>query len=724
MQDSYNAEQIEKKWQKKWQEDRVFQTNTTSSNPCFYVLEMFPYPSGTLHMGHARNYAIGDVMARYYWSNGYNVLHPMGWDACGLPAENAALKKGIHPRTWTYDNAAVMKKQCLSLGFSHDWSREFFSCDPEYFRHEQKMFLDFYAKGFAYRKESYVNWDPVENTVLANEQVIDGKGWRSGALIEKKKLKQWFLRITDFAEPLIDDLDQLEKWPESVRIMQKNWIGKSHGAKINFPLVHHDQSLSVFTTRPETIFGASFCAVAWDHPLVSQSKVPGLDLFISDCQKNAVSETHHESMQKKGIDLGIRVHHPLDETITLPVYCVNYVHSDYGQGAIFACPAHDQRDFEFAQQYHLPCLPVIMPTDQRHDFKKQAYTGSGTMVDSGPLNGMDIALARKKIIEILSVSGAGSAETTFRLRDWGIGRQRYWGVPIPMIHCPTCGTVPVPTKDLPITLPDDVDFQKHGNPLDNHPTWKQTSCPVCHSDAHRETDTFDTFFESSWYFARFCDPHNKKQAFDRTIAEKWLPVNQYIGGVEHAVMHLLYARFFTRMLRDCGYWNLSEPFKGLFTQGMVCHKTFRAQDGSWLMPSEVTKDGKSMKDGSIVHIGRSEKMSKSKCNVVGVTEMVQAYGADAVRLFLLSDTPPQKDFEWTETGIEGAWRYVRRVWSLLSEKMPLCQDVQWPSIAPEPETTRGKQLRCATHKTLEKINQSIADYMLNKYVAHLENLVI
>jgi leucyl-tRNA synthetase len=715
----YNAEQIEKKWQTQWKKDAVFQTETHSKKPCFYVLEMFPYPSGTLHMGHARNYAIGDVMARYYWANGYNVLHPMGWDACGLPAENAALKKGVHPRAWTYDNARIMKKQCLSLGFTHDWSREIFSCDPDYFCHEQKMFLNFYDKGFAYQKEGYVNWDPVEQSVLANEQVIDGKGWRSGAFVEKKLLKQWFLRITDFAQPLLDDLDKLDQWSESVRTMQKNWIGKSKGANIDFPILHTDKKLSVFTTRPETLFGATFCAVAWDHPLVAQSTAPSVDAFVTECKQGMVSATHTETLEKKGIDLGITVRHPLCDDITLPVYCVNYVQSDYGKGAIFACPAHDQRDFDFAHVHALPCKPVIVPEEGPHDFAKGPYSGPGTMIHSGALNGLSVEKAREKVIAMLKESGSGKEETTFRLRDWGIGRQRYWGVPIPMIHCPTCGTVPVPEKDLPVTLPDDVDFQKTGNPLDNHPTWKHTKCPVCHGNAQRETDTFDTFFESSWYFARFCDPHNKDKAFAQDIAEKWLPVNQYIGGVEHAVMHLLYARFFTKMLRACGYWNLSEPFKSLFTQGMVCHKTFRAPDGTWLFPCDVTKEGRSVHDGSVVTIGRSEKMSKSKCNVVGVTEMIQAYGADAVRLFLLSDTPPHKDFEWTETGIEGSWRYVRRVWNLLAEKISLCQDVCWPIDMPLQETDAGNGLRRCAHKTVEKINQSIAEYTLNKYVAYL-----
>ncbi len=716
---AYNAKLIEKKWQDLWQKDSVFSAVTTGDKKNFYVLEMFPYPSGTLHMGHTRNYSIGDVMARYYWANGYNVLHPMGWDACGLPAENAALNNKVHPRQWTYANAHTMKKQAMSLGFSHDWSRELFSCDPSYFRHEQKMFLDFHAKGFAYRKKSYVNWDPVDMSVLANEQVVDGKGWRSGAVVEKKLLKQWFLRITDFAQELLDDLGRLTGWPESVRQMQVNWIGKSDGALINFDVVDSSSTLTVFTTRPETIFGATFCAVAWDHPLVAQSGVAGLDDFVQECRQGAVSHDQDDTMDKKGIDLGLKAVHPFLPDVLLPIYCVNYVRSDYGSGAVFACPSHDQRDFDFAQAYDIDKKPVIQPVQGLHDFDHSAYTGDGHMVQSGPLNGLTVADAKERIIQLLESNDKGKRTTSFRLRDWGIGRQRYWGVPIPIIYCPDCGTVPVPSQDLPVTLPDDVSFDTPGNPLDHHPTWKHVNCPVCKGKAQRETDTFDTFFESSWYFARFCDPKNDTHAFDAAITDRWLPVDQYIGGIEHAVMHLLYARFFTKMLKKCGYWDVSEPFKGLFTQGMVCHKTFRAQNGAWLFPSEVTKDGTSIHDGAPVIIGRSEKMSKSKCNVVGVTEMVDTYGADAVRLFVLSDTPPAKDFEWTETGIEGAWRYVKKVWTLVNDKHALCHDVSWPSTAPASCSARGLALRQLTHRAISKINTHIQGYVLNKYIADL-----
>jgi leucyl-tRNA synthetase len=813
MSEKYALNQVEKKWQKYWYENNVFAADDASAKPPFYVLEMFPYPSGTLHMGHARNYAIGDALARFRWAKGYEVLHPMGWDACGLPAENAALKHDIHPKTWTYDNAAAMKKQFFSLGFSHDWSREFFSCDPSYYRHEQKMFLDFLAHNLAYRKESYVNWDPQERSVLANEQVVDGRGWRSGAVVEKRLLKQWFLKITDFAEELLHDLDDLTQWPEAVRDMQRHWIGKSKGLNLTFQRVPNGEvlgaedvstnrdvagknkepadpdskTLEIFTTRPETLYGATFCAIAWDHPWVHQAlpEYQGdLGVFIKECQQKGTSSRIMETEAQRGVRTGIFVRHPFLHEVTLPVVVANYVSSDYGTGAIFGCPAHDERDYGLAKILGLPIVHVIRPEDPSEDpsivtagagdgetvdatgiteaepaetetvtagartettaagtftsaeretvaarARTQAspgdaatqtpYTGDGIMVASDFLNGLTVIQARATMIDHCVQAGLGQAKTLYRLRDWGVGRQRYWGVPIPIIYCPSCGTIPVPEKDLPVVLPEDVRFDQPGNPLQNHPTWKNVPCPSCGIEAQRETDTFDTFFESSWYFARFCDPHNTQKAFSPELAQRWLPVHQYVGGIEHAVMHLLYARFFTKALKKCGYWNIGEPFQGMFTQGMVCHKTFQGADGSWLSPEEVDFEGKRCCDGSAVVVGRSEKMSKSKCNVVGVTQMVDTYGADAVRLFVLSDTPPQKDLEWTEEGIEGAWRYVRRVWSLFQGNLEYCLMAPWPSEMPKTFSENGTQLRRVSHKFLANLEQSMAGYGLNKYAALL-----
>ena len=728
----YAISVVEKKWQNYWYQNQVFSANAHSPRPPFYVLEMFPYPSGTLHMGHARNYAIGDALARYRWAQGFEVLHPMGWDACGLPAENAALNHGVNPKEWTYRNASVMKEQCLSLGFSHDWSREFFSCDPTYFRHEQKIFLDFYAHGLAYRKESYVNWDPKEQSVLANEQVVDGKGWRSGAVVEKRLLNQWFLKITDFAEELLEGLKGLTQWPEAVREMQTHWIGQSHGLTVTFKgvideSVHHDPlSLDIFTTRPETLFGATFCAVAWDHPWVSYTLSEhrsNVDLLVKDCRQKGTSSRVMETVEQKGAWTGLWVHHPLILGKTLPVVVANYVSSDYGTGAIFGCPGHDGRDYALAIDLDLPIAWVIEPEGADCALLAEPqgpYIGDGIMKNSGFLNGLSLSDARSAMVDHCEKAGLGAGKTLYRLRDWGVGRQRYWGVPIPMIHCQSCGVVPVPDVDLPIVLPENVRFDQPGNPLQNHPTWKNVRCPSCGQDAQRETDTFDTFMESSWYFARFCDPHNGDKAFSGDQAEHWLPVHQYVGGIEHAVMHLLYARFFTKALKKCGYWTLSEPFQGLFTQGMVCHKTYQSQDGTWLLPEEVDDQGRRRCDGSVVRIGRSEKMSKSKCNVVGVTDVVQTYGADAVRLFVLSDTPPQKDLEWSEEGIEGAWRYVRRLWSLFQKYQGAYAQISddrgdVPSITSD----HALGLHRSTHRFIQNLQHTMEGYGLNKYVALL-----
>ena len=640
----YNFRETEQKWQQKWSEAKTFQVFENTDLPKYYVLEMFPYPSGRIHMGHVRNYTLGDLLARYKKACGFNVMHPMGWDAFGLPAENAAFERNIHPAKWTDQNISTMREQLKAMGLSYDWDRELSTCDPEYYKHEQKMFLDFVKNNLAYRKESWVNWDPVENTVLANEQVIDGKGWRSGAPVEKRLLSQWFLKITEYSDDLLKSIETLERWPDKVQLMQHNWIGRSEGATIFFQIIGSDDRLEIFTTRPDTIFGASFCAIAANHPIASDlaKTAPKLRDFISECNKLSTSEADIETAEKLGYDTGLKVAHPFLDNCELPIYVANFVLMDYGTGAIFGCPAHDQRDLDFALTYNLPVLPVVLPKNEGADgFKidKIAYTGPGSIINSGFLDGLEIEEAKKTVIEALESKGTGDKKTTYRLRDWGVSRQRYWGCPIPIIHCENCGIVPVPDEDLPVLLPDNVDFEKVGNPLENHPSWKFTKCPSCERDALRETDTFDTFFESSWYFNRFCDAKGEV-AFDQKSAQYWLPVDQYIGGVEHAVLHLLYSRFFTRALRKCGYLNIDEPFDGLMTQGMVCHETYKDSTG-WLFPNQVTKNEAgefvNSETNENVVLGRVEKMSKSKRNVVDPEAIIESYGADTARLFMLSD---------------------------------------------------------------------------------------
>src|SRR6185312_6485296 len=650
----YNFKEAETRWQQVWRERGTFHVEADPKRPKYYVLEMFPYPSGKLHVGHVRNYTMGDMVARYKRAQGFNVLHPMGWDAFGLPAENAAMASKVHPATWTYANIATMREQLKRMGLSYDWEREIATCHPEYYRHEQKMFLDFLKAGLAYRRESWVNWDPVENTVLANEQVIDGRGWRSGALVEKRLLSQWFLRITHYADDLLDALKTLERWPERVRLMQENWIGRSEGARVFFPLKGRNERLEIFTTRPDTLYGASFCALSPNHPLAQELAAtnPELAAFIAECNRMGTSEAVLETAEKKGFDTGVKVVHPLDKSWTLPLYVANFVLMEYGTGAIFGCPAHDQRDLDFARKYKLAVKPVVLPPGEdplRFSVGNEAFVGDGTIFNSDFLDGLDVASAKRKVIERLQALSAGQGTIQFRLRDWGVSRQRYWGCPIPVIHCGKCGIVPVPERDLPVKLPEDVTFDRPGNPLDHHPTWKYTTCPECGGAAQRETDTFDTFFESSWYFERYCSPRDAA-AFKRAEVDYWMPVDQYIGGIEHAVLHLLYSRFFTRALRDCGYLGLKEPFAGLFTQGMVCHETYRDEAGNWLFPEEVKRDAQ----GNVldahsrpVTVGRNEKMSKSKKNVVGLEAIVDAYGADTARLYLLSDSPPERDLEWT-----------------------------------------------------------------------------
>ncbi len=670
----FNPHVADARWQKIWDEQATFVADDHSPKPRSFVLEMFPYPSGRIHIGHVRNYTMGDVIARYKRMTGHEVLHPMGWDAFGMPAENAAMEKGVHPGGWTRQNIANMRTQLKRIGLAIDWTRELATCEPDYYGHEQALFLALLKAGLVYRKESAVNWDPVDMTVLANEQVIDGKGWRSGAPVERRKLSQWFLKITDFAEELLEGLGTLDQWPDKVRLMQENWIGKSQGLKCRFAFPGSGgEGIDVFTTRPDTIFGASFVAISVDHPVAQKlaTNAPELQAFIELCRKGGTTAADIETAEKMGFNTGLTVEHPLDSNWHLPVYVANFVLMDYGTGAVFGCPAHDQRDLDFARKYALGVTRVVSEgtlTDSDFD-GDVAYTGPGQIVNSHFLNGMSIDEAKADVIAKAEAEGWGEGQTQYRLRDWGVSRQRYWGTPIPIIHCDTCGVVPVPDSQLPVVLPDDVTFDIPGNPLERHPTWSKVDCPGCGQSARRETDTLDTFVDSSWYFIRFAS-QPKDKPFDRETAEKWLPVDQYIGGVEHAILHLLYARFWTRALSYIGMITVKEPFASLFTQGMVTHMTYTGPDGSWLSPEQV-KDklgGIVTVDGELpVKLGRIEKMSKSKKNVVDPDDIVDQYGADAVRWFMLSDSPPERDLEWSESGIEGCWRFVQRLWRLVGQ---------------------------------------------------------
>jgi len=670
----FDPSQADGRWQRAWDKAQVFRADSASSKPKSYVLEMFPYPSGRIHIGHVRNYTMGDVLARFKAMTGHEVLHPMGWDAFGMPAENAAMEQGVHPGGWTRQNIANMKAQLQRLGFALDWSREFATCDAEYYGQEQALFLKLYENGLVYRKESAVNWDPVDMTVLANEQVIDGRGWRSGALVEKRKLSQWFLKITQFADDLLEGLGNLDKWPEKVRLMQENWIGKSRGMEFSFALSNGD-SLPVYTTRPDTIFGASFVAVAADHPVAQDIAQRNCDAakFIDQCRAGGTTAAELETMEKLGFDTGISAKHPFTGE-HLPVFIANFVLMDYGTGAIMAVPGHDQRDFEFATKYELPIVRVVAANadDADKPFEGEAEAGDGILVHSGFLDGMSVAEAKAAVIAQAESEGWGAGKVQYRLRDWGVSRQRYWGTPIPFIHCDACGVVPVPRDQLPVTLPDDVDFRTPGNPLDRHPMWKHVNCPECGGAARRETDTLDTFVDSSWYFLRFASQPADKP-FDKDEIAAWLPVDQYIGGIEHAILHLLYARFWTRALAHCGMIEVQEPFAQLFTQGMVTHETYeRKLDGRavYYSPSDVIRDGNGATlkdDGQPVEIGRVIKMSKSKKNVVDPDEIVAQYGADAVRWFMLSDSPPERDLPWSEAGIEGCGRFVQRLWRLFGQ---------------------------------------------------------
>lgn len=727
---TYDFKMAESKWRSAWTDQNVFEVSEQTDKPKYYVLEMFPYPSGRIHVGHVRNYTLGDVVARYRTAKGFNVIHPMGWDAFGLPAENAAIERGMHPGKWTRENIQGMRDQLKSMGLSIDWSREVATCEPDYYRHEQKMFLDFLDKGIAYRKESVVNWDPVDNTVLANEQVIDGKGWRTGAPVERRKLNQWFLKITDYAEELLDELQNLPRWPEKVRIMQENWIGRSEGVKFYFemegPGLDSGARLDVYTTRIDTIMGTTFAVLAPEHPYALQLAETDseAEAFLKECEALGTSEEAIERAEKKGYKTPWTITHPFTKE-KMPVYIGNFVIYSYGTGAIKSAPAHDERDHAFATKYGLPIRPVITGPGVQEG---QAYTPKGTLINSGEWDGLKSDEAITKIIDRMEEMGIGERTINYRLRDWGVSRQRYWGCPIPIIYCEDCGAVPVPEDQLPVTLPEDVSFDKPGNPLDHHPSWKHTTCPTCSKDAVRETDTFDTFFESSWYQFRYCDPQNETLPVAKDKAAYWMPaqgdqkagyyagVDQYIGGVEHAVLHLLYARFFTKAMRDCGYIDVSEPFNGLFTQGMVTHETYTDQDGKWVTPA----DYQALADKSNIKVGPTIKMSKSKKNVVDPEDIMAAYGADAARLFILSDSPPERDLEWTEAGIEGASRYIARLYRMVMS----VKDVLPASGASLPNGIDGAalDLRRQTHQAVAHVGQDIENFHMNKAVARVREL--
>ena len=726
----FDPKKADGRWQREWAARETFRADDASPKPKTYVLEMFPYPSGRIHMGHVRNYTMGDVLARTRRAQGFEVLHPMGWDAFGMPAENAAFEKKTHPGTWTRANIATMRDQLKGLGFALDWSREVATCEPDYYGHQQALFLDFHEAGLVYRKESAVNWDPVDMTVLANEQVIDGKGWRSGAPVERRKLSQWFLKITDFADELLEGLQGLDQWPEKVRTMQENWIGRSRGLKFRFAIEGRDDTLDVYTTRPDTIFGASFAAIAADHPLALElaESDAALAAFADACRASGTAAEAIETAEKQGCDTGLSVVHPLDPSWKLPLFVANFVLMDYGTGAVFGVPAHDQRDLDFARKYQLPVTRVVGdPAVPIHD---EADSAPGKLVNSRFLDGMEVEDAKRAVIERAEADGWGEGTTVTRLRDWGVSRQRYWGTPIPFVHCESCGVVPVPKDQLPVVLPEDVTFDVPGNPLDRHPTWKHVNCPKCDKPGCRETDTLDTFVDSSWYFVRFASQPEDKP-FDKDVAEQWLPVGQYIGGVEHAILHLLYARFWTRALKRIGRIDIAEPFTGLFTQGMVTHETYqlrverdatdeefeklgseRISDLSWLSPEEVERSIKGATEktsGLPVKVGRIEKMSKSKKNVVDPTPILDRYGADAVRWFMLSDSPPERDLAWSEAGIEGAWRYVQRVWRLADGSDP---------AANGDDAALTRQL----HRAVAGITDDIAQLHFNKAVARLYEL--
>ena len=726
--EKFNFKVIEKKWQDKWFELNSFVAKKDLTKEKFYILEMFPYPSGKIHMGHVRNYTLGDVIARYKRGKGFNVLHPMGWDAFGMPAENAAMENNVHPADWTYENIDTMRSQLKLMGLSIDWSREFATCDQDYYHHQQKLFKKLYENNIVYKKKSYVNWDPVDNTVLANEQVIDGKGWRSGADVEQKELSQWFFKIKDYADELLSDLDTLNHWPEKVKLMQKNWIGKSEGCHLSFDIFDSkknkiNQQLNIFTTRPDTIFGASFCAISPMHPLAKKIAETNESIkdFINTQSSSAVNEESIARTEKEGIKTDLVVQHPFKNDIFLPIYIANFILMDYGTGAIYGVPAHDQRDFEFAKKYNLNILQVIKNKKISEDLD-EAYTGEGELINSDFLNGMSVEEAKKCVIAKLEELELGKKEINYRLRDWGISRQRYWGCPIPIMYREDGEVIPVPDHELPVILPVDIDFTKPGNPLERHPTWKFTTCSETGLKAVRETDTLDTFVDSSWYFMKYCSDDIKSSNFNDEDLNYWMSVDQYVGGVEHAILHLLYSRFFSKALKSSGIGKINEPFKGLFTQGMVCHETFKTKKGEWVLPSNVKE-----KDHRFFHYetneeiirGPSESMSKSKKNVIDPEAIISMYGADTARWFMLSDSPPGRDINWSESGVRGSWKFINKVWTIINKNKNLFSTEIETS---ENNSQKYNDIKKITHKILKDVTISIETFQMNVAVAKIYEL--
>ena len=712
MSSRYNHKIIEKKWQGVWSKNNIFKTSKNLNKKKYYVLEMFPYPSGKIHMGHVRNYTLGDVVARYKRMRGFNVLHPMGWDAFGLPAENAALIEKKHPESWTYQNIKTMKNQLLQMGLSLDWDREIATCHPEYYKHEQKFFIDMFKAGLAYKKEAEVNWDPVDKTVLANEQVIDGRGWRSGALVEKKKLSQWFLKISNYSEELLSDLDGLNGWPNKVKVMQSNWIGKSDGAEINFKVSNKEKYITIFTTRPDTIFGATFLALSVDHEIAIEISKGSADLqkFIKECEKL------NPDKEKKGFNTHLTVDHPFVEGKKLPVFIANFVLKEYGFGAIFGCPAHDQRDLDFAREYSLDVIPVVKPLNKtKQDFKinNEAFVDDGLLINSYFLDGLNIEKAKDKIIHEIENKKIGQRKTNFKLRDWGISRQRFWGCPIPVIYREDGEILAVEDKHLPVKLPEIERFTESSTALNNIADWKETVCPETGMKAYRETDTFDTFFESSWYYFRYCNARLEKP-FDKDDISYWLPVDQYIGGIEHAILHLLYSRFFTKALRDLGYFNLNEPFDGLFTQGMVTHVTYKNSKGEWIEPKDIQKYQDKLVDNEKKEVvkGKIEKMSKSKKNVVDPNDIIDLYGADTARWFMLSDSPPERDLQWTNTGIAASFKFINKLYELIDKFKKYKEEVKNDIVDLED-----------LKSTANQVAENIESFQFNKSVAKIYEFV-
>jgi len=718
----YNPKIVEEKWQNYWQKNKTFKVSVDKKKPKFYCLEMFPYPSGKIHMGHVRNYTIGDVLARYKRLQGFNVMHPMGWDSFGLPAENAARENNLHPKVWTRKNIDTMKKQLKLLGLSLDWDREVSTCDPEYYKHQQEFFLELFKKKLVYKKDTYVNWDPSEQTVLANEQVIDGKGWRSGIPVERKKLSQWFFDIKKFSQDLLDELEKLKNWPEKVKLMQKNWIGKSYGCEINFKVKKNKISkIKVFTTRPDTIFGASFIALSVDHPIAKIfEKNKDFILFKNECSKMGTTEEALANAEKIGFNTGLFVSHPLDKKIELPIYFANFVLMDYGTGAIFGCPAHDQRDLDFANKYRLKVLPVVRPKNvdpKKFIIKKEAFVEDGLLFNSNFLNGLTVKQAIKKSIQTIAKKKIGKGKITFRLKDWGVSRQRYWGCPIPIVYDSEGKAIPLKQKDLPVLLPDDVNLNVSGNPLEKHPSWKNIKLSSG-KKVTRETDTLDTFVDSSWYFLRFCSPKNNKYGYDINEVKYWMPVDQYIGGVEHAILHLLYSRFFMRALAfNNKKFNYTEPFESLFTQGMVCHETYKDENNKWLYPEQIEKNSEgnlvTKNEKKNVIVGPSESMSKSKKNIVDPEEMINIYGADSIRWFMLSDSPPERDVQWSQEGVSAAYKFIQKIWKLSND---INDKVNSESSESDLE------LQKAVNKTIFNVTKNLDNFQYNVVIANIHEI--